>query len=189
MKKILVFLADGFEEIEAVTVIDILRRANVRVDICSLEHDLVRGAHDIYVKSDIQIGDNLPDYDGIYLPGGMPGAKNLMEHPRVQELIADYHSKGKLISAICAAPIALNKAGILKGERVTSFPAFENELDDVIYIEEPVVVSNNILTSRGPGTSFSTGFAILKYLGYINEAEELKEDMQFNFFIKNINKD
>lgn len=188
MKKILVLLADGFEEIEAITVIDVLRRANVEVDICSLEDSLVRGTHNILIKSDICIDESLSEYDGVFLPGGMPGAKNLMEHAKVQALIKDYYMKGKLVSAICAAPIALHKAGILAGEKVTSFPSVEKELTDCTYLEDPVVVSNNLLTSRGPATALNASFTILEYLGLSKEASALKEDMLFNFLKENIHK-
>jgi len=186
MKRILVFLADGFEEIEALTVVDVLRRANVHVDTCSLDEKMVRGTHDIYVQADILINNKLDSYDGIYLPGGMPGAKNLMEDTRVQKIIKEYYHTGKLVSAICAAPIALNRAGILKGKRGTSFPGFEDQLEYQEFVEEPVVISDNIITSRGPATALLISFEILKFLGYEKQVETLKEDMQFNFFRDNL---
>ena len=188
MKGILALLADGFEEIEAITVIDVLRRANVKVDLCSLKEKSIRGAHDIYVKSDITLENQLKEYDGLYLPGGMPGAKNLMEDERVQKLIKDYDSKGKLIAAICAAPIALNKAGVIYGKKVTAFPSFKDELINVEFMNEPVVVSGNIITSRGPATALLMAFSILEYLGCSKEVIELKEDMQYNFLIETISK-
>lgn len=179
MKKILVFLADGFEEIEALTLVDVLRRGNVQIDTCSLEEKMVRGTHDIYVQADILLKDGLDEYDGIYLPGGMPGAKNLQKNSKVQEIVKEYFHKGKLVSAICAAPIALNSAGILKGKKGTSYPGFEDQLDYDEYLEAPVVVCDNIITSRGPATALPIAFEILKYLGYEKEAEIIKEDMLF----------
>ncbi|WP_303859884.1 DJ-1 family glyoxalase III [Alkalibaculum bacchi] len=185
MKKILVFLADGFEEIEALTLVDVLRRANVQVDTCSLEEKLVRGTHDIYVQADVLLDEDLDEYDGIYLPGGMPGAKNLQENSKVQEMIKEYFSKGKLVSAICAAPIALNSTGILKDKKGTSYPGFEDQLEYQEYVEAPVVVCDNLITSRGPATALLVAFEILNYLGYKNETETIKEDMLFHLIVQN----
>lgn len=186
MKKILVFLADGFEEIEALTLVDVLRRANVQVDTCSLEEKMVRGTHDIYVQADVLLNDDLGEYDGLYLPGGMPGSKNLQENSKVQQMIKEYFYQGKLISAICAAPIALNSAGILKGKKGTSYPGFEDQLEYQEYVEAPVVVCDNLITSRGPATALPIAFEILNYLGYEKEAETIKKDMLFYFLKENI---
>ena len=190
MKKVIVLLANGFEEIEAISVIDILRRSSdVIVQICSIDKEYVTGAHGIVIKSDVRIDyiDLYTDtYDLIYIPGGMPGAASLRDNEKVQELLKWHHKEETKMAAICAGPIALEAAGILKGEKGTSFPGFEDELSYDKYVKEPVVVSGNIITSRGAGTSMELGFVILEELGLKEESERLREEMQYNFLKDNI---
>ncbi|HCW04666.1 MAG TPA: DJ-1 family protein [Clostridium sp.] len=183
MKKLLLFLAEGFEEIEALTVVDVLRRAEVEVDMCSLSEEYVNGAHNIKVKSDLHLDDlDQNNYDGLILPGG-PGTDNLKNNVRVVQLVKDFYMNGKLTAAICAAPIVLAEAGIVNGHNITSYPTVQNFLDNSIYKEEAVVLDNNILTSRGPATALPFAFAILEALGLNEESEKLKEDMLYNFYI------
>lgn len=185
MKKVLVLLAKGFEEIEAISVIDILRRTpDVIVHICSTGNQFVTGAHGIVIKSDLRIDyiDLFTDtYDLVYIPGGMPGAESLRDNEKVIELINKYYKDDTKIAAICAGPIVLERAGLLEGEVGTSYPGFENELSFKEYKEELVVVSDNIITSRGPGTSMELGFVILEELGLESESKRLREEMQYNF--------
>ncbi|GIM28137.1 4-methyl-5(B-hydroxyethyl)-thiazole monophosphate biosynthesis protein [Clostridium polyendosporum] len=184
MKRILVMLAEGFEEIEALTVVDVLRRANVECVTCSLKEKEIQGAHNILVTADKSLEDNdLNTYDGIVLPGGMPGSVNLRDNIKVVELVKDYYAAGKLVAAICAAPIVLAKAGIADGKILTSYPSFKDQLDNCIYIEQPVVVDQNIITSRGPATTLLFAFEILKKLGYEEEAKELSEGMLVDYLM------
>lgn len=187
MKKVLVLLAKGFEEIEAVTVIDILRRAHVKVHICSIDKEFVEGSHGITIKSDVRleyIDINKDLYDLIYLPGGMPGAANLRDDIRVIELLKKYSGDNVLLSAICAAPIVLNEAGLLKDKEATSFPGFREVIDCRKYLEELTVSSGNIITSRGPATAMELGFTLLEKLGLEAEAHDLREDMLYNFLLE-----
>lgn len=187
MKKVLVFLAEGFETIEALSVVDICNRANVTCHACSLtENRAVNSAHGTMVLCDKLISDNdLETYDAIVLPGGMPGSKNLRDNEKVQSLIKKYNEENKIVAAICAAPIALAKAGVIEGKTVTSYPGFKEELGNVNYVEdETVVVDGNIITSRGPATALVFGLEILKQLGYGKEAEEIREGMLINFFLE-----
>ena len=181
MRRVLVLLADGFEEIEALTVVDVLRRAGVICQLCSIEEeDLVRGAHNIYVKGDILLDCIKVDtYDGVVLPGGMPGALNLKDDYRVIELINKFDREGKIIAAICAAPIVLQEAGILKGKEITSYPSFEDEFSDSIYFTKNVVQWDNIITSRGPSTALDFAFKILENFSTTREVEKLKEAMLY----------
>ena len=180
MKSALVILAEGFEEIEALTVVDILRRAGVACDLCSLQGELVEGAHGIKVACDTYIDhENTVNYDAIILPGGMPGTINLKNSAHTLDLIREYYSSGKLIGAICAAPLVLAEAGLLKGRTITSYPSFKEELDNCIYKEEKVIVDENIVTSRGPATALPFAFEILKELGLFEEAKKLEEDTLF----------
>lgn len=187
MKKVLVFLAEGFETIEALSVVDVCNRAKVTCHACSLtENKAVNSAHGTMVLCDKLISDNdLETYDAIVLPGGMPGSTNLRDNERVQSLIKKYNKENKIVAAICAAPIALAKAGVIEGKKVTSYPGFKDELGNVNYVEEDaVVVDGNIITSRGPATALVFGLEILKELGYSKEAEEIREGMLINFFLE-----
>ncbi len=165
MKKVLLFLADGFEEVEAMTPVDYLRRAGIEVDMVSIGSGLeVRGAHGIQVlanKTIDQIEEN--EYDGLVIPGGMPGASNLRDDKRVTGMVKNFNDKGKLVGAICAGPIVLAEAGILEGKKVTSYPGFENQLGHSIYVEEKVVQDNNIITARGPALAVYFALKIIEY--------------------------
>ena len=181
MKSALVIVAEGFEEIEALTVVDILRRAGVSCDLCSLQGEVVEGAHGVKVICDTYIDhENTANYDAIILPGGMPGTNNLRNSAHTLDLIREYYSNGKLIAAICAAPIVLAEAGLLKGRTITSYPSFTEELDHCIYKEVPVIVDENIITSRGPATALPFAFEILKQLGLLEEEKKLEEDTLFS---------
>jgi len=177
--KTLLFLANGFEEIEALTVVDILRRAKVDISTCSImDENMVKGSHDIMVIADVNIDDiDENSYDVFILPGGMPGAKNLKEDKRVLNIISNAFEKDKLIAAICAAPIVLEEAGILKGKKATSYPGYLNENGDYDFSEDIVVIDGNVITSRGPATAAFFAFAILEKLGI--ETKSLKESMLF----------
>lgn len=180
MKKVAVLFANGFEEIEALTVVDVLRRAEIQCDIVTLEGEEVLGAHNIAVKGDKVIGDYLKDYDMIVLPGGMPGAVNLRDNDTVIELVKYFNDNNKPIAAICAAPIVLAKAGVVKNINVTSYPGYEEDLKDGNYMEELVVVDGNIITSRGPATTLEFSYKLLEILKS-EKAEALKNGMMYNF--------
>ncbi|WP_100488828.1 DJ-1 family glyoxalase III [Sporolactobacillus pectinivorans] len=184
MKRILVLLAEGFEETEAVTAIDVLRRGGVEVVLCSLGGKLVEGSRHIVIQADTTIEDDgLTDFDGIYLPGGTKGATTLRDDERAQKLIRFYKNNGKKVAAICAAPIALERAGVLKGETVTSNPDFRSHIKDADYSEDPVVVSGNIITSRAAGTTLPIGLEILRQLDLEKEADQVSHAMLFDFLM------
>ncbi|MGL5756859.1 MAG: DJ-1 family glyoxalase III [Paraclostridium sp.] len=184
MKKMLVLLADGFEEVEALTVVDVLRRVNVNCDMCSIDSEYVKGAHNIEIKSDVNIDNiNLNEYDGVVLPGGLPGAYNLRDSKNVEKLVKKFNNDKKIIAAICAAPEALESFGILENKNCTSYPGFIKNKDKVNYIEDKVVVEDdNIITSRGPATAIEFGLAILKKLGYEDLYLKVKEGMLVDFY-------
>lgn len=186
MKKVLVMLAEGFEEIEAITVVDVLRRANIICDMCSINRENIKGAHDISIKSDCNIEDINPlEYDAIVLPGGLPGANNLKDK-RVENFVKQLNENGKIVAAICAAPETLEYFEILKNKKCTSYPGFIKNREEVTYIEDIVVVDKNIITSRGPATSIIFALTIMKELGYTKEADDIKEGMMVNFYEKMI---
>jgi 4-methyl-5(b-hydroxyethyl)-thiazole monophosphate biosynthesis len=178
MAKVVIILADGFEELEAVAIIDVLRRAGIEVVSAGLHEGPVSSARHIKVIPDTVIDTiSSDDFDMLVLPGGMPGASNLNADERVGGLIRDFNSKGKMTGAICAAPFVLANAGILDGKRVTSYPSFKDKLGAAIYEEKTVVEDGNILTSRGPGTALCFALAIVEKLAGKEKAQQIKEAM------------
>lgn len=170
-------LADGFEEIEALSVVDILRRAEIDIKTVSInETPYVTGAHNIVVKADILIGD-ITEYDGIFLPGGYPGYVNLENSDKVISLIKDAYASNKMISAICAAPSILGKMGLLKDKDACCFPSFEEALQGANVLFDDVCVSGNIITSRGAGTAHKLGFKLVEILTDTENANTLKKNM------------
>lgn len=166
MAKVLVPLAIGFEEIEAVSIIDVLRRAGIRVIISAVAKELnVQGANGIIVKADNHISEvNVDELDMIVLPGGWGGTDILAEDETVQSILKAMNEKEKLVGAICAAPFALDKAGVLS-ENFTCYPSAEEKIRLEGYTDkQQVVEEGNIMTSRGPGTSICFGLAIVKKL-------------------------
>ena len=182
--KVAVMLADGFEEIEALTVVDIVRRANIECDLISIKNEMVKGCHGVILKADKGILNiNKDDYTMIVLPGGLPGADNLRDCEEVITLIKEFaNNKEKYVAAICAAPQVFAKADIVKGKEVTSYPAneFRKILSEAKYIDEnnrTVVVDENIITSRGPTTAFDFAYKIVEVLG--GDEESLKRGMLY----------
>ncbi len=162
---VVVPLLPGFEEIEAVTIIDVLRRAELRVLVASTAAGPVRGSHDIEVAADTPLASIAADaVDMIALPGGMPGAANLARDPEVQRLVRELAAAGKYTCAVCAGPIALAAAGVHRGKRVTCYPGFESKLDGGTVVEDRVVVDGTVVTSRGPGTALEFALALVGVL-------------------------
>lgn len=165
MAKVLIPLAMGFEEIEALTLIDVLRRAKIKVITAGLDNDVLVGAHGVKVEADSLLENvNGDEFDMIVLPGGLPGAQHLAESKKIQQLLKEFDKKDKLIGAICAAPWALSVAGVLKN-RYTCYPSFEETVaKDGYEPDENVVIDENILTSRGPATAMTFALSIVKQL-------------------------
>ena len=159
-----IFLADGFEEIEALCPYDLLLRAGIPVKTVSInETTLVTGTHGIKVHADITLAEMGEDVLGIMLPGGLPGADNLNNCAKVQECMKKADAEGKLITAICAAPYVLGQAGLLEGKRATCFPGFEDRLTGAVATGEKVVCDGNIITAKGMGAAFDFGIEIIRY--------------------------
>ena len=176
MAKVAVILANGFEEIEAVAVIDVLRRAQVQVVVAALEGDSAIGSHNIRVAADCSIDElGRSDLDGVVLPGGMPGATTLRDDGRVRALVQELNQAGKLVCAICAAPIALDAAGVIAGRCATSYPG--HELQDADYRTERVVEEENLITSRGPGTAIEFALTLVRRLVGHDAAIRIRQAM------------
>lgn len=178
-KKIAVLLAEGFEEIEAVVPIDVLRRLEFNVVTASIT-DKVSGSHGVAFDSDCLI-DNLEsaDLDAVILPGGLPGAENLKNSPKVISLVKEMNTAGKIVAAICAAPIALAEAGIMAGKTCTGYPMalVKDALADADYTGEKVEHDGNIITGKGPGAAFDFAVEIAIALGKEPQARQLMKVM------------
>lgn len=172
-----VHLADGFEEIEALTIVDVLRRAGVDAKTVSMgEGKMVRGAHDIKVEADLMFAE--ADYEAcemIVLPGGQPGTTNLSKHEGLAKQINAFAQNGKWIAAICAAPVVLGGLSLLKGKRATSYPG--TQLEGAIYSEDRVVRDGRIITSRAPGTAMEFSLELVKQLKGEEAVAQLKKAM------------
>lgn len=177
--RVVVPLAEGFEETETVAIVDVLRRAGVAAVLAGLQPGPVRGAHGIALVTDTELdGVAAGDLDGIVLPGGMPGTRHLAADGRVRALVRELDGAGKLVAAICAAPLVLSAAGVLEGREATSHPSVRGELTGARYVDGPrVVEAGNVITSRGPGTALEFALALVERLAGADEAERLAEAM------------
>lgn len=165
MKQVLVILAPGFEEIETVTIVDILRRAGARVTLAGTEGGPLQGSRGIDLVPDNQLDDVDDDeFDMVVLPGGQPGTSNLQKDDRVKAILLKMHRSHKKIAAICAAPLVLQSAGLLKSVTFTSHPSVKEQLNDVLYSENRVVVDGNFITSQSPGTAMEFAMKLVEIL-------------------------
>ncbi len=188
MKKVAVLLADGFEEIEALTVVDVLRRGNIQCDMISLSALTVNGSHHITVITDRVLSENMDEYDMLVLPGGLPGATNLRDNEKLIALIQQFNADpSKYIAAICAAPIVLEKAGIIDNRSITSYPSpsYIELFTKADYQSNIVVVDHHLITSRGPATSLAFAFTLVDILN--GDSSKLKESMLYTMLIDSIN--
>jgi len=181
MSRVCVFFAEGFEEIEALTVVDILRRGGIDVDMVSVTGARrVTGSHKITVETDKLLEEvDFEETRMLVLPGGMPGTKGLEATELLMEQVDAFYEKGKYIAAICAAPSIFGHKGILKGRTACSFPSFESHLEGAEVSKEPVVVSDNVITSRGMGTAIPFGLKLLELFAGEKAALEMKERIVF----------
>ncbi|MCC6345699.1 MAG: DJ-1/PfpI family protein [Nitrospirales bacterium] len=178
MPRVVVALADGFEEVEAMAIVDVLRRAEIETVIAGLHGGPVVSARKVRVVPDTTIDTiRAEDFDMIVLPGGQPGADNLNADERVKQLIRDFHGRGKYTGAICAAPYVLANAGVLDGKRVTAYPSYRDRLGGALYQEGSVVEDSTVLTSRGAGTALCFGLALAGKLAGPEKAAAIKEAM------------
>ena len=182
MKKVFIFLADGFEEIEAIAPIDILRRAELDVITVSIsDSKTVTGAHGIKVEADqlfteTTFGEN----DYYVLPGGYDGMLNLSAHQGVNELLKKQHSEGKKLAAICASPSVLGKLGILEGKEAICYPGFEGKLTGATISKKSVVEDGNVITGKGPGVAVQFALKIVESLKGKETASQVSDSLMLN---------
>jgi 4-methyl-5(b-hydroxyethyl)-thiazole monophosphate biosynthesis len=178
MKSVAVFLAPGFEEIEAVTVIDVLRRAGLQVTSAGLTTGPVTGSHDIEILPDATLDQIRPEaFDMVVLPGGLPGSYHLRDDPRVIAFVREMARLGRHTCAICAAPVVLKAAGLVEGKAVTSHPALREEMQSPGYREDRVVHDGGVVTSRGPGTALEFSLELVRILAGPDKARDLSGAM------------
>lgn len=168
-------LADGFEEIEAVTIIDILRRAGVSVTIAGVGGKDRAGSHGVRIAADASLSEiSGKDFDAVILPGGMPGTTNLRASSELRELLLRHHREGRIVAAICAAPWVLADAGILEGRSATCYPGLESKLSGAKVCKDRVVVDGNVISSRGPATAIDFSLKLAEILAGAKKAAELR---------------
>lgn len=178
MVEFLMPLADGFEEIEATTTIDILRRGGVNITTAGLPGTIVRGARGVKIIADIKMDDiNFDKFDGLILVGGDPGWRNLSQSKRIMDAVQKYHGSKKMLAAICAAPCILAKAGVLSDKRATVYPGMEREIPRPR--SEKVIADGHIITSQGPGTAVDFALKIIEMVAGKEKVAKVKRDIVY----------
>ena len=181
MSKVYVFLAEGFEEIEGLTVVDLLRRAKIETEMVSImETKQVKGSHGIEVTADSMFADN--DYNDatvLVLPGGMPGTLNLGNHEGLCELLKKHYGEEKMIAAICAAPSVFGQLGFLNGRIATCYPGFESKLEGAIVCSTKVAVDGNVITARAMGSAIEFALKMIEVLVGLEKAMEIREGIVY----------
>lgn len=180
-KKVALFIENGSEELEFIAPLDIMRRANLEVDLISANNeDFITSSHNVKILADKKIDEvnNILEYDAIVIPGGMPGSTLLRDNKKIIEFYQTMYNSGKLVAAICAAPIVLSAAGITDDKEVTSYPGFDKEINYKNYnSEKAVVIDKNVITAQGPAVAILFGYEIVNYLLQDNTAEDVKKAM------------
>ncbi|MDF2941178.1 MAG: hypothetical protein K0S01_36 [Herbinix sp.] len=184
MAKVYIFLADGYEEIEGLTVVDLLRRANIEITMVSITGNRnVTGSHQITSLADVLFEEvDYTDADMLVLPGGMPGTNNLLEHKGLDQLLKEFYAKGKQLAAICAAPRVLGIKGLLKDKQVTCYPGNEDALLGAQVVNTAVVTDGNITTSKGMGTAIDFSLSLIRSLKGEAEAEKIAKSIQYQHY-------
>lgn len=176
---IYLFLADGFEEMEAITIVDILRRASLEIQTVSITDNLaVKSSHNVVIQADKTFNQiDTGNIQAAILPGGMPGATNLYNHSGLKQFILKLNDSKTLLAAICAAPFVLGQFGILRGKNAICYPGFESKLIEANITNQNVVADGNVITSKGPGTAIEFALKIVETLKDKKQVETLKSDM------------
>lgn len=184
MTKVYLFLADGFEEIEALTVVDLMRRASIDITMVSVTgRKQVTGSHQIVVMTDELFEEvDFSEADLLVLPGGMPGTTHLMKHEGLDRLLTDFHGKGKALAAICAAPSVLGSKGLLEGKKAICYPGFEENLFGATIQNDSVVSDGNITTSKGMGTSIDFALSLIRSIKGEEESKRIATSIQYQHY-------
>ncbi len=179
-KHVLVILADGFEEIEAIAPIDLLRRAGLDVTVAGLDKTVIKGAHGITITCDTTVGEiHLRPYDAVVLPGGLPGTNNLLNSDLTLEIVSRCYRDNCVVAAICAAPRILDKVGALHNKPFTCYPGVENEISHGSFTDQNIVISDNVITGKSAGTSIEFALAIIDKLVSKEIANQVQDRIVF----------
>lgn len=177
-EKAAIIIASGFEEGEALTIADIIKRAHLQCDLVGFEQE-VKGGHEIIVRCDHILNETLLDYDMVILPGGRPGGQNLLENQDVISLVQYFNEHHQYIAAMCSGTVVLEKANVIKGKKVTGYTGYQDKLVSGDFVNEVAVFDQNIVTSQGPATPYPFAFKILEVFG--KDITEMKERLMYNF--------
>lgn len=179
MARVAVLMAEGYEEGETLTIVDLLRRADIDCHTFSFKDEFVKGMHNMYIKADKIFGKEVKDYDMLVLPGGRPGGANLKNNPEVISMVQYFNNHNKYLAAMCSGTIVLSDAKVISGKKVTGYTGYAEKLVDGQFIDEVVVYDQNIITSQGPATPYPFAFKIIEVLG--KNVTEMKERLMYNF--------
>lgn len=179
MARVAVLMAEGYEESETLTIVDLLRRAEIECHTFSFGEEFVKGMHNMYIKADKIFDEEVKDYDLMILPGGRPGGANLKENPDVIKMVQYYNENNKYLAAMCSGTVVLSDAKVIEGKKVTGYTGYADKLVGGIFLEDVVVFDQNIITSQGPATPYPFAFKIAEVLG--KDVSEMKERLMYNF--------
>ncbi|MCF0116314.1 MAG: DJ-1/PfpI family protein [Erysipelotrichaceae bacterium] len=178
MSKVAVLMATGYEEGETLTIVDILRRADIECHTFYFDTPYVEGMHHMFIKGDKKFSDEIKDYDMVVLPGGRPGGQNLKENPEVISLLKWFNDNNKYIAALCSGTTVLEEAKVITGKKVTGYTGYAEKLPSGIFSEDLVVFDQNIVTSQGPATPYPIAYKIAEIFG--KDTTVLRERMLYN---------
>lgn len=179
MEKVAVLMAEGYEEGETLTIVDLLRRAGIECHTFSFDEEFVKGMHHMYIKADKKFGEEVKNYDMLVLPGGRPGGANLKNNPDVIKMVKYFNEHNKYLAAMCSGTIVLSDAQVIDGKKVTGYTGYAQKLIGGQFIDDVVVFDQNIVTSQGPATPYPFAFKIIEVLG--KDVTEMKERLMYNF--------
>lgn len=180
MSLVYVFLAEGFEEVEALAVVDVLRRADIDTKMVSVSDKYeVKSSHDVIIRADLLIDEaDFDKADMLFLPGGIPGTPNLASNPVLMQNIIEFNKQGKKLAAICAAPSIFGELGILEGKTASCFPGYEDKLKGADYKREKFITDGNITTGRGMGSAIELGLELVRILISEDKSEDIMRKIQ-----------
>lgn len=178
MSRIAVLMAEGYEEGETLTIVDILRRAGMTCDTFYFGDKLVKGMHGIYVEGDKPFGEEVKAYDMVVLPGGRPGGQNLKENPDVIAMVQYFNRNNKYIAAMCSGTVVLSDAKVIEGKEVTGYVGYADKLIGGIFKDQVVVADQNLITSQGPATPYPFAYKIAEIFG--KDTSALREKMLYD---------
>lgn len=179
MEKVAVLMAEGYEEGETLTIVDLLRRAGIECHTFSFDEEFVKGMHHMCIKADKKFGEEVKNYDMLVLPGGRPGGANLKNNPDVIKIVKYFNEHNKYLAAMCSGTIVLSDAQVIDGKKVTGYTGYAQKLIGGQFIDDVVVFDQNIVTSQGPATPYPFAFKIIEVLG--KDVTEMKERLMYNF--------